>query len=533
MNPTIRSLLVLELALFLPAGGWLAFGQQGPAAGLWVVNEGSRDVSVIDVDSEAVVATVSVEDPDGNGTPDTPADLCFTTSPGIAGSKVFVTQQGLISILDRASPALVGFVDVSRAIGEPSLVMRGCAASPPRRYHLPTDADPGSLVTKTFLDVAGTIDGNTPVWLVIDQDALLGLSLDPVVFDWGTLQSTGEARDVTIAGLPAGDHRHESFYTVVDATPGGPAPTLSVLRLSKDGLLWTSFSVETLRQIELSAASSGLSFKIDDPSGRRLPVWPQGDSGTLENLQSGGTCSPGGRLTHASVTGVGANSYTLFALDHLGEELQMIDPTDCTVQTFALGSDPRDLVTRGRLDWKSVYVANRGSDSIYRLNDFQLQNTIQLAPPGPACQKCPISLAPDPVAYCEITDLDLQLNDFDFDGSKDDIKLSWNAAECPANEYFVWCQCLDDDPDCPCYCDCEIEDSLCNCTGFEGSPPALAAGIDNLHDVIQGPVFGPIPSKNPWKKMGISLDGEFIHPDAGNPDAGWVYGVTLDDAPPN
>lgn len=522
MRPTF--LRRAAVGLIAAAGLSIAIAQTPPPEA-WVVEEGALQVEVVDTDTGVVLASIDLRDPDADGSDDPPWGLAFSTEPGAPDLHAFVTQQGLVSVLDvpsRTVDSATPYFDVARAIGQPGLLLRGCAASPPRWF---VDPD-GTPRLRALLDVAGTLPGGTAVYVILDQGMLTSGAGDPVV-SWGTLQA-GTGVSVSAAGLPTGKRRHKPLYAVIETGPSGDA--LVTWEVSLDEQLGLGAEPRLLRRVELPAGTAPATFQPGAANGRRLPVMPQGGSGVLENLDTGGRCTPGGELTAVEIAGPGPNSYTLFTLDASTDEIVVVDPVDCSTERVAAEAGARDLALDRPIEWTRLLVANRDDDSLTRLLDDGSATRLPLGPGGPACTLCPISVAMKQTQFCAVEMTGQVKGDFDSDGSEDDIRLSWDAPGCAQRQgYSIYCQCIDGQENCPCACDCIVPDPTCICPGLGGMGVSLGGGSPVL--TLQPDPWEPPVLENPWKKLGNSIDTEFDHIDALG-GGGVAYGVTLEDEPP-
>ncbi len=487
----------------------------------WVVEECALQVQVIDSDSGALLATIDLRDPDADGVDDPPWGLAFSTVPGAVDDFAFVTQQGLISVLDVAARAVspaAPYFDVAAALGQPGLVLRGCATSPPRFF---VDPD-GNGRLRALLDVAGTLSDGRAIYVILDQQEMISGG-DPVV-RWGVL-GNGRGAGVTASGLPTGKHRHKPLYTVIEE--GRQADALAVYQVALDEQLALGAEVDLLARREVAPGTAPATLRPAAATGRRFPVMPRGPEGMLENLDTGGTCAPGGILEAAAIAGPGPNSYTVFALDTAADEIVVVDPTDCSTQRFAAEAGATDLAVDRPIEWTHLLVANRDDDSLTRLLADGSLTRLPLGG-GPTAHLCPVTVALPETQVCAVELTGQFKADLDSDGSQDDIRLEWQAPGCSQGQgYTVYCQCVVEDPNCPCTCDCLFPDPSCICPGVGGTQQGLGGPADTL---LVNPWDPPV-LENPWKKLGTTFETGFDH--IGGAEGGSVaYGVTLQDEPP-
>lgn len=516
------------LAIFVPASSTC------DAAPLeaWVVSEQSKSIQVISVATSTVIADFSIADPDLDGSDETPWGIAFSQLPGDGGTHAFVTQENLLTLIDTTTRTVVATYDLASLLGVPSITLRGVSSAAPRSFEQPVLDAPVALAR---LFVAGTLAGGEAVGIVLDQQALVSGIGSPLVA-WEQLSPSATALDVQALGDARGPRHQRAIFTLESFGPLGPQISAAELWTGS-----TSVSPWGVGEAQVFALDSAMPLPgqlgVGAPPTRPLPVLPLAGIGALRNLDPtlGNRCDFGGRLVDALVTGPGADSYTVFGLDRTGEVLHVIDPRDCTGDSFTVGEDPVAIATIGRVSWRSVFVVNRGSDDVTRIDDDGTLTTIPLGAGGPACQQCPKSIAVNGDTTleqaCDPGLLAVNKADGDMDGSVDDLVITWTPEGCDGQtQYSVFCQCLDDDPDCVCECDCGILGGLCACSGI--GDLALASLDGPFDQVLQNDPHGDPVKKNPWKKLG-SPTGEpsFVHVDAGTAEASWAYSITLGDEP--
>jgi len=486
---------------------------------VWVVNELDRSISVLDTTTDQVVTTIPIHDPDNDGSPDTPEAIAFSTVPGGAGTFAFVAQDELITVLDANANAVVRVHDVQAVLPLGDIAIRALASSPPRSFQS------GSFrVTKTYLHLLVEARGDA-YFVVLDQERLLpGSTLSPLV-GFGLLRDDATAAGVTVLETASGALHARVLYTLTEGPVSGS--DLFAVLVGKSVALSAPWTVQETAQVAVPAGVFPPdAFSVGAPAGGgELPVLPEGGIGTLLNLDTGGTCGGLGRADAVSVTGPGADSYTVLSLDASAGKLIVVDPTDCATSSFATGKRPVDVATLGAIRWRTAYVANHDSDTLTKLTATGSLTQIPLGGGGSACQLCPIAVGVPFQASCAVDGLLAAKADEDGDTVKDDLELSWSA--CPGGgSYEVHCQCVDQSLDCPCVCDCLDPAPGCECGGlvlasFASGP--LAGGF-----TLQEPPW--TPQTNPWKVLGVTADTSFLVENVTD-FSGVVYDVTPVDPP--
>ena len=132
---------------------------------VWVVNEASRDISIIDdlADTPATIETVSLGGP---GDPP-PYGIAFSTVVGATGDHVFVSQGGDLKVLDFDTRTLASTFDMASESGYFDVVLKGLDSARPERY-----PDVASLAN--YLHAAAEVrpgpgDPFEPWFFVLDQ----------------------------------------------------------------------------------------------------------------------------------------------------------------------------------------------------------------------------------------------------------------------------------------------------------------------------------------------------------------------------
>lgn len=505
---------------------------------LWITLEASQEVQVRRASDGALVATIVLGDEDGNGNVEAPWGIAVATRPGGAGTHTFVTREDSLSVLDVALRSVTTTFDLAAELGRPGLELRGIAAAPPRTFTLGVG---GPAVVRSFLFVAATDGAGDALGLVLDQDALVGAAARPIVAETVDLVAVADALDAIVLEDPDGEAFLRARFALGATGPMGvQVSSVEIFATSDLDAGWSARPADERSIANATTAPSEL--RLGTPRGRPLTVLPLADDGELENLEPTGTrCEAlGGRLVGSFATGVGADAYTVFATDLDAQELLIVNPATCEVDRFPTGADPVAIATAGNFAWTTVWVADNASDTLTRVNDDGTSSTVPLLAPGAPGPLGPRDIAvldnPNVISTCEIGPIDLAVVDADEDGSEDDVRITWEAgAGCSSmTEFTVACQCVDDDPDCPCQCSCGEPAALCGCSGLTFAFSEAAAD-GPLSPVLQlAPWDDSDPTQqSPWKRLGKTTGiPEFVHPDAGDPDASWVYSVTEGDELP-
>jgi hypothetical protein len=474
---------------------FLLVGAAGPVAAspeVWVVNELSRDVSIIASDTEVVSGTVSLAD-----RPEQPYGIAFSAVPGHVGQYAFVTQGSFIRVIDTTSRTVVRTVNISTFLGQPA-VLKGCYAARPRDF-----VDTGGMpVLRTYLHVAAQVQpatGPTEIWfIVLDQEALaISPPGTPPIVGAGAMQVAGagailEAMDVTVLNTPFGPHFERAWYTFREVSP---APTIYAALVATPRLVGSAWSVVRTRAQPFTGGTPlPDAIALDVPYSRNLPLLPLGPLGRLLNLDTESFCDIGGVLRNGIVLGPGPGSFTVLAADRVADGvagvLRLVDLQTCGVQTFPVGVDPVDVVTLSSIDWTKAFVANRTSDSVTVVRSDGTQATIALDMlPGP-CTRCPRSIMRNFVVALACTVTDFRIAEAP---NGLDLLLSWTPVGCEAGVSFrVSCVCKDS-PDCPPGCI-----SLAAAAG--GADPPSTDGAE----------IGPM-CEGEWKTLGRSLVPSYTH----------------------
>jgi len=447
---------VVVLATLLPAS--LAALQRE----VWVVNETSQDVSIIDDpnDVPATIDTISLLG--GAGSPQ-PYGLAFSTFATAPGSHAFVSQGADIRVIDADTRMIVSTVDVATLIGRPGVVLKGMDAARPDLF----EDDSGTLQMRYLLHVAADVRPAAgapfqPWFIVLDQAVLAGLSTgSALVADGPLVASPGsalEAMEVRVLGAPAGDAVQRAWYSWRD---NADPPAIGASRVVGDVSSSWRVDAEFVNPLE-SADVVPESIHPGAPHSRELPLLPLGPAGTLRHLDSPKTCPFDDVPRAVSVTGPGLASFDLWVaiVDPLGpDRVELSNWETCTLQASVnVGEDPVDMDTRGRVEWQQLYVASRSSDSVSIIDasDPTTAATVALsALPTPPCTKCPRSIAVRESAetVCRAVRLEAQRLE-----PLEDVSYTWDGLGCQEQTSFkVWCRCL-----APTYDECPA-DCVANC----------------------------------------------------------------------
>jgi hypothetical protein len=512
---------------------------------VWVVNEGTRDVAVIDPAIDAVVERISL----GPNDPETPRPwgIAFSTIPGRAGDYAFVTQGSWIRIIDTATRTVVSTFHV---VSSPttSITLRGCAAARPERFL----AGNGEVAWKSYLHVAAAAvetDGRTQPWyVVLDQEALIDPPPDasPVVGSGPMLAylppggMEGEAIDVMVLGAPAGRQQQRAWYSLRFLPTSEEDPTRLVSALvTRPPQLWFPWTVDRLwvADVEEDLPITTI-LGPGVPFDRELPVFPERSLGTLRNVGSGGACGEvGEELVSVTVAGPGPLSYTVLAVDQgPPAALVRLNPKTCGISARqATGQGPTDVAILGRIDPERAYVANHDEDTVTRVLVTEQAPwifdplTIPLDPGGEPvspCVQCPrsVGVVATAVDSCNIHDLRVEVKG-------GDLLLQWGAVGCEG--YAVWAICRDGGVNClpppwppPVATIQPWEPAL-----YEGGEPWDGPDFVEARPITLD--WGPagVKGSNGWRILGKPSDPWYEHDGAGlyfDGDATWYTVLPVD-----
>jgi hypothetical protein len=428
---------------------------------VWVVNEASQDVSIIDdiADDPSTIDVIVLATPEDFD----PYGIAFSTLPADPGGFAFVSQGPDIRVIDATSRA-VTTVDIAGALGLPrgAVTLKGLDAARPDAW----DDGSGATVLRSFVHAAALLDPPgaeppQPWFLVLDQLVLVGggpPGASPIVADGPLAPQPAPAgldpMEVRVLGSPAGPHVQRAWYTYRRL---GAAPSLTAALVRSNDIEAASWSVA--RRVARAFGGSDLlldSMHPGAPHSRELPLLPDGPSGDLLDLGTGNVCVFGAidaNVRATAVTGPGLGSFDVWTVvDPRDSPTDPLDPgmlhrtkwdaCDVIDPPVPLGLNPTDIDTRGRVDWQEVYVSNHGSDSVTVVTDgVPLPTTIRLhAGGGNPCVKCPRSLAvrERPATICRAVGLHSELV-----SGKTEERLSWRELGCDSLVRFtVWCKCL-------------------------------------------------------------------------------------------
>jgi hypothetical protein len=438
---------------------------------VWVVNEQSLDISIIDSpgDVPSTIETISL----GTGTDPAPYGIAFSTFATDPGSHAFVTQGPFVKVIDVATRGIVSTVNLATLLGRPDVIARGADSARPDRF---IDAG-GSETVRYYLHIAADVRPAAgmslePWFIVLNQEALAGLTTAPALVDDGRLTLTGatgnhEAMEVRVLGAPAGDAVQRAWYSY---RVNGSPPSLGAARVISGGAVTDPWTVDA-RRLTTGLATVPDSIHPGAPHSRELPLLPEGSAGTVRHLDSEDRCTFDGMPRAVSVTGPGLASFDVWTaiVDPLGPDTVELGNWE-TCEAFAsvvVGENPVDMDTLGRVEWQELYVASRETDSVSIIDesDPTTANVIQLTPtPTPPCVKCPRSIAvvESPGTVCRAVNLDATPVD-----PVDDVFYTWDGLGCQEQTSFkVWCRCLSPSLDaCPVDCVANCPPSLGRQTG--------------------------------------------------------------------
>ncbi|ANM30169.1 hypothetical protein ABI59_12185 [Acidobacteria bacterium Mor1] len=429
----------------------LLFAAAGPAVAneIWVVNENSRDIVILEANTESIIDFIDL-----TAVQDDPYDVAFTTVPGIDGNIAFVTQGELVVLVDVPSRTPFNQVDVSNLLGLTAQV-RGAAAARPRAF---LDGG-GGEVTRNLLYVAAQVINaagfSEPWFVVLDQDVMVADPSDPAVLvQAGPLETTQpgqvlEVMDVDVLSTPAGDRFQRAWFTHLEEAPS--IRLVATLVAAKRDIAAPIQPVE-VRDEQLGLPSLPDSVTVGVPYDRELPALPLAEEGRVVNLDTGGDCEiPSSNLRDVATAGLGPGSHTvLLANDGAPGRIEWLDPSTCASISFPAQDEPVDIAFDNPIEWNRAFVANRNSDSITLLRVDQSQTTIPLPGGTSPCTLCPRSVVANLGLQGSCTVRDFEVNPDPTSGGADSI-ISWNLTGCDSEpEYLVACVCEDpSSPLCP------------------------------------------------------------------------------------
>lgn len=428
---------------------------------LWVVNEASRDISIIDdiSDTPATIETI----PLGANVDADPYGIAFSTLSSDPGGHVFVTQGRHIRVIEHATRVIESTCDVGLWLGVDAVILKGADSARPELF----DNDTGVPVERSYLHVAANVRQTAtepfePWFIVLDQFKLTDLSVPcgNAVVAAGPLAPAGaaflDAMEARVLGSPAGKKTQRAWYSYRElADP----PALH------SGLVVGGPELTSPWLVSEHVAFPGPpgfvvpeSIHPGSPHSRELPLLTDSSAGDLVSLETGKRCPLGDVPRAVSVTGPGLASYDIWTIKLAPGGgpgmLQLSHWETCSVEPpLTVGMDPVDIDTLGRVEWQEVYVANRGSDtiSVVQASAPDVVITIELGGTEDPCERCPRSLAVEerPETVCRAVNYRQELIN-----NKTEILHTWDGIGCLDLETFkMWCRCLAQDPlDCPDYC---------------------------------------------------------------------------------
>lgn len=479
---------------------------------LWVIAEKTRRIWIIDtITNLSSTSAIGIADPNGDGTLDTPTDIAFSTAPNNNGNKAFVTQGPLLTVLNVPTRTIQSVIDVSALIGDGTLILDGIAASSLRSFKVGS-----SRRSVSYLFLSGTVQvvgvGDRAIWIVLDQTRVLSGATTGLLVDTGRLADGFHGGDVAVLDDPVGDQHQRVWFNSIDDTGPPPYRARADLLATPD-VNPPVFQVAASQVRPLSGSSSApkrLQFGSTWAGASVLMPWH--NLGLIENLEHSRACSFSSPISAVALTGPGEVSMSIFALNPTGRQLLMIDPSTCGVTQRATGIEPVAIVPLRTYRWHSVFVINRGSNTVTRFfENGTLPLTITVGTGG---DEGPLAGGIGYVSPCAIEDLTVEK-------SGPDLELSWSNQGCNVPTYAVFAHCADDDPDCIYDCTCPSLDPACFCPAFEGAGPALTALLP-----------GAEPGKRKWVQIGSPNGTSFTIDDANTPDMNVEVWVGADEGVP-
>lgn len=498
-----RSIGLLTAVFLLGSACLIAVAQENE---LWVVNGGSRDITIVNTATEKVLQQIPL--PGGVAAP-APRDICASRMGVSPAAYAFVTQGPKLHVVSTASRSVVRTIDFALLIGR-RVRLEGCDAASAAEFSSPSGtALRHHLFLSARAEVIGTSD-DEPWFFVVDQQQLVpGASGEPIVGE-GPLSlpsipsaARGIPYDVAAVAAPWGPRQHQRAWFTVQRS--GNANELDGVLIAKGQNLNDRW--EVVRRVS-SPVPAGLSLgaaRIGTPDDRNLPVFPEPATGRLLNVDTGGRCDVGGRPSYLSIAGPAQGALQIWSLDRGARRLIRTNESSCDTQSFALGRDPISISHDDNGPFGATFVVNRGDDSVTIIRPDSSVGMLQLGPPPAGnCLLCPeasIPISGPRATCCTITNLTVTTLDVNGDSFSDD-RLTWTAVgSCP--NLRVWCRCTGDsafDGDCPCYC--APGDTSC----VQSPPPPMS--ISSPGNLYRMP---PLP----WKPLGYTPSAPFDNLSAG------------------
>lgn len=477
---------------------------QVQADDLWVLNQGSRLVKVVDSENGTLLRTIPLhQDP---GEPE-PGGLAFATvdSSGLDAEYAFVAQGGSLHVIPVDDALAEVAHDIADWLGQPLQIV-DLASGPNRSY------DPPEITAHLFaIADIDSGEGFVPSYIVFDQEKLIrspGLAsivasgplqpaLDPI------LEDAGESSGVTTPTLERGDATERAIYSVV--VEGVPRE-LRTLTLVRDADPIEPWRMEpTLSQSSsIDPAVPAIGLRVAAPRGRELPVVPDGGA-TLRAVGSERGCALEGELVDVAIAGPGPSAFQTLLVDRAGKQLLQLDGTDCEYAKIPLNRTPARVTIASRVGG-TAWVSHPDDAGVSRVAEDGQVNFLALAG-----DDRPTELGlPGTCQGCQVGSYTLTTN-----GNGDHL-MTWQTTGCSECDFQVWCKCLAPGPqpvdeNCDCHCS-PYNTPTCKMSNPTGSSVSRGASPGT-------PLSGGVPDampQQPWKQLGNSLAPTYTHPDPGN-----------------
>ena len=359
-----------------------------------------------------------------------------------------MTQGPFLRVLDATTHMVTATIDMESelALGVmESLALKGVAAARVQTFTSGTEA---------FLYIAANRDfggGDVrPYYLVLDQEVLVTTGTGAVV-QHGELSITGaEALDVSVNSAPhpvvAGAFQSAWFTARNTASSEIHARLLFVDSI---GATW---NVDD-DLFTFTATSPPDPLTIGTSPAAELSVMPLASIGDLADLAFDGADNPAPQQFCQNLTGVQqavevngpfSGGYTIFAVDNLNDQVNVIQETDidvggmtCATTQVAVGIDPVAIDSIGQEFTTKIFVANQGSNDVSQfVNPADNPEISLLGGTGPR----DIAVQTTASTSCSVENVQIVSG-----------TVSWDTAGCdPSEIFFVWCQCNEAIPeDCP------------------------------------------------------------------------------------
>jgi hypothetical protein len=484
----------------------------------WVLNAGTRSISVIDLPTRSLLTTFSLPDLNATGPL---RGLSFSTAGGFAGSKAFVTEGQFVSVIDVATRALTRTIDLELITGRKTRAA-GCEAAPRQSFGLP-----GGIPTlSAYLYIAASVqvDGQNvaePWYFVFDQTELIvgprsGWRADgPLLSPTVPVSDRGEALHVSVMGNPLGLARQRAWFTTRAQSAAGSVVRAVELAANDAGTSWS------VKRATLQAMPPGQTapdtLRIGVPYDRNLPILPLGPARrALDPSNPERYCDTTGQPAEFLVTGPAQHALHTYYSDTLGDTVWRLNEETCDEEPFVVGKAPTALTRFGTGPFGEVAVVNRDDDTVSLIDKDGVVTSIDLdpGPPGPSCVLCPRAIAttgPASARGCVISPITLT-------PAGVNTQLSWTSQGCGGLELMVWCQCSPSSNTasaCPCYCDPSDPFNGCEYS----LPPSSPLGPD-----AGGSGLWILPSV-PWEPIGPGGGTGFTHLNTSSYSGSWSYTV--------